>query len=147
MSRQMLPLRRQGAGEMVLPSSPSHVTRLCDVSGSADSWCCRNDTVRFLTQQAEWLCSANHGSIGGFSPIALSGCPRGHRVSSRDLGARKHAPPNGIMDTRPRTRASGEPTGIARDKSRESDSPQTLKLLAVSDVRRRNELLSSRPTK
>ena len=35
------------------------------------------------------------------------------------LGARKHAQPNGIMDTHPRTRASGEPTAIARNESRD----------------------------
>ena len=46
----------------------------------ADSWCSRNDAARFVTRQAEWLCGANHGSIGDFSPIAFSGCPRGHSV-------------------------------------------------------------------
>lgn len=60
-------------------------------------------------RQAERLCRANHGSIGDFSPIAFSGCPRGHRVS-RKTQCLKHTP-NGIMDTHPRTRASGEPTG------------------------------------
>ena len=35
---------------MVLPSSPSNVTRRCDFSFSADSSCCRDDAVRFLTQ-------------------------------------------------------------------------------------------------
>src|ERR1019366_10289837 len=65
---------------MVLPSSPSNGTRLCDFPFSADSWCCRTDGLRFLTQQAEWLCSANHGSIRDFSPIVFSGCPRGHMV-------------------------------------------------------------------
>ena len=60
-------------------------------------------------RQAERLCRANHGSIRDFSPIAFSGCPRGHRVS-RKTWYPKHAP-NGIMDTHPRTRASGEPTG------------------------------------
>src|SRR6267154_2512008 len=94
---------------MVLPSSPSNVTRLCGVSFSVDSSCCRNDALGFLTQQAEWLCRANHGSIGDFLPIAFSGCPRGHRVS-RKTQCPKHMP-NGVMDTHPRTRASGEPTG------------------------------------
>src|ERR1039457_5150020 len=70
---------------MVLPSSASNGTRLCDFPFSADSWCCRNDGLRFLTQQADCLCSANHGSIRDFSPIAFSGCPRGHKVSSRDF--------------------------------------------------------------
>jgi len=32
----------------------------------------------FWRRQAEWLCSANHGSIWGFLPIAFSGCPKGH---------------------------------------------------------------------
>ena len=35
---------------MVLPSSPSNVSRLCEFSFSVDSSCCRNDAVRFLTQ-------------------------------------------------------------------------------------------------
>src|ERR1039457_2952946 len=83
---------------MVLPSSASNGTRLCDFPFSADSWCCRNDGLRFLTQHAEWLCSANHGSIRDFSPIAFSGCPRGHRVS-RKTWCPKHAQPNGVMDT------------------------------------------------
>jgi hypothetical protein len=39
----------------------------------------------------------------------FSGCPRGHRVS-RKTWCPRHAP-NGVMDTHPRTRASGEPTG------------------------------------
>src|ERR1700722_5338671 len=95
-----------------------------------------NDALRFLTQQAEWLCSANHGSIGDFSPIAFSGCPRGHRVS-RKTQCRKHTP-NGIMDTHPRTRASEEPTGRRPEMNPGTDSPQTLKLLVVSNVRRRN---------
>ena len=50
MSRQILPLRRQDTRKMVLPSSPSNVTRRCDFSFSADSCCCRNDAVQFLTQ-------------------------------------------------------------------------------------------------
>src|SRR5580704_15907907 len=45
---------------------------------------------------------ANHGSIGDSWPIAFSGCPRGHKVS------RETQWPNGITDTRPRTRASAE---------------------------------------
>src|SRR5580692_6355433 len=54
-------------------------------------------------RQADGLCCANHGSIGDFSPIAFSGCPRGHRVS-RKTECPKHTP-NGILDTHPRTRA------------------------------------------
>jgi hypothetical protein len=46
----MLPLRRQRAEEMVLPSSPSYGTRRCVFSFSADSSCSRNDALRFLTQ-------------------------------------------------------------------------------------------------
>ena len=36
--------------EMVLPSSPSNGTRLCEFPFSVDSSCCRNDAVQFLTQ-------------------------------------------------------------------------------------------------
>src|SRR6202158_5993994 len=36
--------------EMVLPSSPSNRTRLCEFPFSVDSSCCRNDAVQFLTQ-------------------------------------------------------------------------------------------------
>src|ERR1019366_9822237 len=107
---------------MVLPSSPSNGTRLCDFSFSLDSWCCRNDGLRFLTQQAAWLCSANHGSIRDFSPIAFSGCPREHRVY-RETWCPKHAQPNGVMDTYPRTRASAEPTAIA-ERNLGMDFPQ-----------------------
>ena len=83
MSRQIAPHDGKTPGEKVLPSSPSDVTRLREFSFPVDSWCRGNDADPFLTQQAEWLCSANHGSIGGFSPIAFSGCPRGHRVSRK----------------------------------------------------------------
>src|ERR1019366_8802090 len=44
-------------------------------------------------------------TIRDFSPIAFSGCPRGHRVS-RKTWCPKHVQPNGVMDTHPRTRAS-----------------------------------------
>src|ERR1700688_3760699 len=81
MSRQIPPHDGKTLGKWSDRPAPSNGTRLCGVSFSADSWCSRNDALRFLTQQAEWLCSANHGSIGDFSPIAFSGCPRGHRVS------------------------------------------------------------------
>src|SRR5215472_7962814 len=97
--------------ESVLSSSPIDVTRRCDVSFSSDSWCNRSDGLRFLTHASSAVVqSANHGSIGGFSPIAFSGCARGHRVY-RETWCSKHAQPNGIMDTHPRTRASAEPTG------------------------------------
>ena len=72
-------------------------------------------------RQADGLCCANHGSIGGFSPIAFSGCPRGHTVSRKTWCPKRT--PNGILDTHPRTRASGEPTGHRRDESRDGLFP------------------------
>src|SRR6202790_5722850 len=48
MSRQIPLLRRQNT--RCLPSSPSNVTRFCEFPFSADSSCCRNDALRFLTQ-------------------------------------------------------------------------------------------------
>ena len=59
--------------------------------------------------------------------------PMGHRV------------PTGFSHTRPRTRASQEPTGHHRKRSAamEGSSPGTLKRLAVLVFRRRKLLLSS----
>ncbi len=106
---------------------------------------CRTKPIGSETRKAERWSGANHSSIGDSWPMAFSGYPRGHKVSSRDLVLQ--APqPNGILDTRPRTRASGEPTGHRRDESRD-DSRQTLKLLAVLDIQRRNGLLSSKRSK
>src|SRR5580704_9253453 len=57
MSRQILPLRRQSAEEMVLPSSPSNETRRCEFSFSVDSSCCRNDAHQFPAQTSRvgWI--------------------------------------------------------------------------------------------
>lgn len=52
-----------------------------------------------------------------FAPIAFSGCPRGQTVS-RETRCQAPIAPNGITDTHPRTRASQEPKGHARDESR-----------------------------
>src|SRR5262252_3450397 len=58
-----------------------------------------------------------------------------------------HSPPNGIKDTHPRTKASEEPKSHDRNDPAKKILHQTLKLLVVSDILRRNELLSSKPTK
>ncbi len=108
MSRQIPPCDGKTPG--CLPSSPCNETRLCEFSFPVDSSCRRNDAGPFVTQQAEWLCSANHGSIGElFAYRFFLVVRRGHRVS-RKTQCPKHTP-NGIMDTHPRTRASEEPTG------------------------------------
>ena len=50
--------------------------------------------------------------------IAFSGCPKGHRVFSRDWQCSKHIlRRNGIMDTHLRTRASEEPKAITGNES------------------------------
>jgi len=48
MSTQTPSRRRQNT--VCLPSSPSHVARLCEFSCFADSSCFRNDADQFLTQ-------------------------------------------------------------------------------------------------
>src|SRR5438445_2812816 len=103
--------------------------------------------VRFLTRQAEWLCTANHGSIGDSRPIAFSGCPRGHRVS-RETRCPKHP----FRLTGFRILTSNQSAGRTDRPPPEMNlgmdgPPQTLKLLVVSDVGRRNGLLSSKPAK
>src|ERR1700689_1748951 len=50
MSRQIPPSRRPDRGKMVLPSSPSNVTRRREFSFSADSSCFGNDAHQFPTQ-------------------------------------------------------------------------------------------------
>jgi len=128
--------------ESVLPSSPSHVTRFCDFAVPADSSCLVT-TPLVPDADKQRGCSANHGSIGDSWPIAFSGCPRGHRVS-RETRCSKHLRSlTGfwILTLEPE-RLENQPV-ILRDESG-MDSRQTLKLLVVLDVRRRNELLSSK---
>src|SRR6202051_2708398 len=84
--------------------------------------CSRNDALRFLTQQAEWLCSANHGSIGDFSPIAFSGCPRGHRVS-RETQCRSTGLTGFWILTLEPERLKNQPA-IARNESRGRTLPR-----------------------
>src|ERR1700688_4360797 len=100
---------------------PRNGTRLCEFSFPVDSSCRRNDDGPFLTQQAEWLCGANHGSIGDFSPIAFSGCPRGHRVSRQTQCRSTGLTGFWILTLEPE-RLKNQPA-IARNESRDGLSP------------------------
>src|ERR1700686_3907068 len=119
--------------ESVLPSSPSHVTRFCDFAVPADSSCLVT-TPSVPDAGKQRGCSANHGSIGDSWPIALSGCPRGHRVS-RGPQCSKHL--RGLTGfwilTLEPERLENQPA-ILGDESG-MGSRQTLKLLVVLDVR------------
>ena len=152
----IIPFYKRGSQDKCLP---------CD--GKAQGkWSCRpapameRDSVKFpfpqihravgttpsssQRRQADGLCSANHGSIGGFSPIAFSGCPRGHRVSRKTWCLSTRLTGLWILTLEPE-RLENQPA-IVRDESRDGLS-QTLKLLVASDVRRRNRLLSSKRSK
>ena len=54
----------------------------------------------FSRKQAEWLCSANHGSIRDSRPVAFSGCPRGIWLLKR-VSAQALVPPNAVMERPP----------------------------------------------
>src|SRR5216684_3563039 len=80
------------------------------------------------------LLSTHHGSIGDFSPIAFSGCPRGPRVGL-ETGCPRHAAPNLSVETHSRTRASQEPTDRRPGRFQGMERiPETLKLFVVSDA-------------
>src|ERR1700692_3509780 len=109
MSGQMLPPRRQSAEEMALPSSPSNGTRLCGVFCFADSSCSRNDpSVPDTSKQSG--CAVPTMVLSEARGLSLFLVVRGGIGFLERLGAGS-TQPNGLKDTHPRTRASGEPTG------------------------------------
>src|ERR1700676_1830405 len=106
MSRQIPLLRRQNT--RCLPSSPSNVTRFCEFPFPADSSCCRNDALRFLTQTSRVVVQVPTMVLSEAFRLSLFLVIRGGIGFLERLGARS-TQPNGVMDTYPRTRASGEP--------------------------------------
>src|ERR1700733_13755408 len=106
MSIKMAPLGLNS----VLPSSPSNVMRLCELSFSVDSSCFRNDAVRFLTQTSNVVVQLPTMVLSETFRLSLFLVIRGGIGFLERLGARGTRP-NGVLDTHPRTRASGNPTG------------------------------------
>ena len=148
MSRERVPQRLEGAGQMVLPSSIRNATRRCGCAFSRDSSCCGDDALRFLTQTSSVVVQCQpwfYLRLAAYSFFWLSEGAYGY---SRDS-----VPQHWFRLTRlwiltlEPERLKNRPA-TACDESRDGwGSQQTLKLLVVSDVGRRNALLSSRPAK
>jgi hypothetical protein len=77
--------------------------------------------------------------------MTFFGYPRGHRVKSGTFGFNKHRSLTSPVDTLPRTKRLKNPMATAKDDPQHgTDSlSEALKLL-VSNIGRRNGLLSSR---
>ncbi len=97
------------------------------------------------TSKPERRSNGDHSSIWDSWPMAFSGYPRGPRVGCETTCPR-HTAPNFSAETRSRTRVSREPDGPPPEKipGMEQTRSETLKLFVVSDIGRRNTLLSSR---
>src|ERR1700674_839065 len=144
MSRQIPLLRRQNT--RCLPSSPSNVTRFCEFPFSADSSCCRNDALRFLTQTSRVVVQVPTMVLSETFRLSLFLVIRGGIGFLERLGARSTRSLTAlwILTLEPE-RLENQPV-IIRDESG-MDSRQTLKLLVVLGIRRRNGLLSSTRSK
>ena len=79
-------------------------------------------------KQAERLSGGNHGSIRDSWPIAMSGYPRGPIVALR-LRCTRHAGPNDLVETHPRTQVSRTGLATAREvpQQRNGRGSETLK--------------------
>ena len=89
--------------------------------------------------------AVTHGPIGDSWPMTFFGYPRGHRVDSETFVFPQHGGLTSPVDTLPRTKRLKNPMATAKDDPQDgTDSlSEALKLL-VSDIGRRNGLLSSR---
>ena len=145
MSRKRFPLRL----ESDLPSSPCNGVRLCGFSPSQDSSYFPDGAFRFRTQTSSVVVRCQPWFYLRLVAYSFFWLSEGAYGLSRDSGCSKHTLrlTRYWMLTLEPERPKNRPA-TARNESRESGDPdQTLKLLAASDVQRRNVLLSSRPPK
>src|SRR5271155_1255670 len=147
MSRKIPLPRAEGVRRFVLPSSPCVGVRIRDFPFSADSSRWRDDVLRLLTQTSSVVVKCQPWFYLRLEAYSFFWLSEGAYGLPRD-SVPEHAGPTRlwILTLEPERLKNRRTT--ARDViQRWRGSRQALKLLVVSDVQRRNALLSSKPVK
>src|SRR5271163_2187306 len=147
MSRKIVHLRPERVGVFVLPSSPCVGLSFRDFPFSVDSSRWRDDAVRFLTQTSSVVVRCQPWFYLRLEAYSFFWLSEGAYGLPRDSVPEHDGPTRLWILTLEPERLKNRRT-TARDViQRWKGSRPALTLLVVSDVQRRNALLSSKPAK